>query len=118
MTTPIGQKIEEIAKELCEEKVDLPRALQRVAEVCLLERRDTADNIARLVERWHYKKGGYTELAHVIRVTAGRVICDGCNVRPPWEHRCHGDEAVTVGGDRIPLPCGCVECAEARRLFG
>lgn len=18
-------------------------------------------------------------------------VCDGCNVRPPWEHRCHGE---------------------------
>jgi len=19
------------------------------------------------------------------------VLCDGCNVREPWEHRCHGE---------------------------
>lgn len=31
--------------------------------------------------------------------------CDGCNVRQPWEHRCHGE------------PCPCEECAEERRLF-
>lgn len=27
-------------------------------------------------------------------------ICDGCNVREPWEHRCHGE------------PCQCEECAD------
>lgn len=27
-------------------------------------------------------------------------ICDGCNVREPWEHRCHGE------------PCRCAECHE------
>lgn len=29
------------------------------------------------------------------------AICDGCNVRPPWEHRCHGQ------------PCPCNDCREA-----
>lgn len=33
-------------------------------------------------------------------------LCDGCNVREPWEHRCHGE------------PCTCPECREERRLFG
>jgi hypothetical protein len=34
------------------------------------------------------------------------MICDGCNVRGGWEHRCHG------------APCPCEECREADRLFG
>jgi hypothetical protein len=33
-------------------------------------------------------------------------LCDGCNVREPFEHRCHG------------APCPCEECREADRLFG
>jgi hypothetical protein len=36
----------------------------------------------------------------------GRALCDGCNVREPYEHRCHG------------VPCPCEECREADRLFG
>lgn len=118
MTTPIGQKLEEVLAAICKEPVDSPRVMQLVAEALLLERRDVADRVAALVEQWHVKKGGYGELAHVIRLTGGRIICDGCNVRGNWEHRCHGIEAVTVGGERVPLPCHCAPCAEARRLFG
>lgn len=33
-------------------------------------------------------------------------ICDGCDVRDPWEHRCHGE------------PCACEDCREERRIFG
>lgn len=33
-------------------------------------------------------------------------LCDGCDVRGNWEHRCHGE------------PCPCEECREADRLFG
>jgi DNA (cytosine-5)-methyltransferase 1 len=33
-------------------------------------------------------------------------LCDGCNVRGAWEHRCHGE------------PCSCPDCREERRLFG
>lgn len=35
-----------------------------------------------------------------------RTLCDGCDVREPFEHRCHGES------------CSCLECAEERRLFG
>lgn len=45
--------------------------------------------------------------AHMTRQEYGHtMICDGCNVREPWEHRCHGK------------PCPCEECREADRLFG
>lgn len=37
---------------------------------------------------------------------SAKRLCDGCNVREPFEHRCHG------------LPCPCQECREADRLFG
>ncbi len=37
------------------------------------------------------------------------TICDGCNVRPPFEHRCHGSRAV-VRGEQTGEPCRCVEC--------
>lgn len=32
-------------------------------------------------------------------------LCDGCNVRAPWEHRCHG---ATV--------CDCPECREIEAM--
>lgn len=31
------------------------------------------------------------------------MICDGCNVRPPWEHRCSG------------AGCECPDCREVER---
>lgn len=39
------------------------------------------------------------------------TICDGCNVRKPWEHRCHGPRAF-VNGERVGLPCECQQCRE------
>jgi hypothetical protein len=36
-------------------------------------------------------------------------LCDGCNVRGAWEHRCHGEQA-TVRGERTDRPCTCAEC--------
>lgn len=33
------------------------------------------------------------------------ALCDGCAVRDPWEHRCHGG------------PCPCPECREERCIF-
>jgi len=36
------------------------------------------------------------------------LICDGCNVREPWEHRCHGNNA-SISGIRIGVPCMCNE---------
>lgn len=30
-------------------------------------------------------------------------VCDGCNVQPPHEHRCHGANQGPV--------CGCIECS-------
>jgi hypothetical protein len=33
-------------------------------------------------------------------------LCDGCNVRSPWEHRCHD------GSGKIS--CACVQCREMR----
>lgn len=40
---------------------------------------------------------------------ASRVICDGCNVLPPHEHRCHGARAQ-VKGEPAGKPCECPEC--------
>lgn len=33
------------------------------------------------------------------------MLCDGCNVREPWEHKCFGPQ------------CSCEECKEERELF-
>lgn len=38
-------------------------------------------------------------------VTESGYLCDGCNVREPFEHRCHGDD----GG----RSCECPECVVA-----
>lgn len=41
------------------------------------------------------------------------MICDGCNVNKPWEHRCHGIEKIARFGDILPTACECPECREA-----
>lgn len=38
-----------------------------------------------------------------------QIICDGCNVRPPHEHKCHGDECQ-VKGVSVGLACECPLC--------
>lgn len=38
------------------------------------------------------------------------VICDGCNVRQRWEHRCHGGYNVLVMGQRYHGHCECRDC--------
>jgi hypothetical protein len=37
------------------------------------------------------------------------VICDGCNVRGNWEHRCHGTRSV-VAGEQTNKQCQCPDC--------
>ncbi|HAG27773.1 TPA: hypothetical protein DCG61_03255 [Patescibacteria group bacterium] len=37
------------------------------------------------------------------------IICDGCNVHEPYEHRCHGADQISIGGEIHAGPCGC-EC--------
>lgn len=46
-------------------------------------------------------------------------LCDGCAVRKPWEHRCHGLDApeIVVHGERVRGPCECSECQEAETEF-
>ncbi len=44
------------------------------------------------------------------------VICDGCNVREPFEHRCHGYRSV-VRGESTDKICECKDCREADLLF-
>ena len=40
-----------------------------------------------------------------------QILCDGCNVRSPHEHRCHGtDGPITVRGDSINAGCRCEPC--------
>ncbi len=38
-------------------------------------------------------------------------LCAGCNVREPFEHRCHG---ANCSCDMCEAPCTCVECEEER----
>ncbi len=44
------------------------------------------------------------------------IICDGCNVREPFEHRCHGYSSV-VYGEQTNKICGCRECREQDLRF-
>jgi len=37
------------------------------------------------------------------------LICDGCNVRGSWEHRCHGDTPF-VSGEPVEGKCECPDC--------
>ncbi len=37
------------------------------------------------------------------------VICDGCDVEQPFEHRCHNERAV-VRGEQKDEKCLCVNC--------
>lgn len=43
------------------------------------------------------------------------VICDGCNVREPFEHRCHGEQSVVMG-EQTGKPCECQPCRELEAL--
>src|SRR5208282_1618027 len=43
------------------------------------------------------------------------IICDGCSVREPWEHRCHGSNSY-VNGERTGLSCECPDCSDAGRM--
>jgi len=54
---------------------------------------------------------GISRSAHGGQPKAENVICDGCNVRDPWEHRCHGKEAV-VREEQTYKPCECPRCKE------
>jgi len=52
------------------------------------------------------------------------MICDGCNVREPFEHRCHSTSGsgrtipeMVVRGERVPRACECEPCREEDRIF-
>lgn len=49
------------------------------------------------------------------------ILCDGCNVREPFEHRCHGYSAprIQVAGEWVNASCECEDCtAPAPRTEG
>lgn len=37
------------------------------------------------------------------------IICDGCNIREPFEHKCHGKNAI-VRGEQTNRSCECQVC--------
>lgn len=37
------------------------------------------------------------------------VVCDGCRVKFPFEHRCHGENAFVLGF-ATGKPCECPTC--------
>ena len=43
------------------------------------------------------------------------TICDGCNVRPLFEHRCH-DDCIVVAGVQTERKCECPFCFVSRNL--
>jgi hypothetical protein len=42
-----------------------------------------------------------------------KKICDGCNVRGAWEHRCHIHNIV-IKGEHTKFDCECQPCKESR----
>lgn len=43
-----------------------------------------------------------------------QFLCGGCNVREPWEHRCHSNHGqVCLCDDCLGRRCRCQECREA-----
>ena len=48
--------------------------------------------------------------------TEPEIICDGCNVKDGWEHRCHGDRAMVLGVQTL-RPCECKECRELEAVY-
>lgn len=47
--------------------------------------------------------------------TVQPIICDGCNVRGSWEHRCHGRKSV-VQGEQTGKQCQCPDCFVVNEL--
>ena len=43
------------------------------------------------------------------------LICDGCNVREPFEHRCHGSR-MQVRGENVSGACECEGCSPMPNL--
>lgn len=56
-----------------------------------------------------------SEHRHRTITARDEVICDGCAVVPPHEHRCHGRDAF-VGGNRVRQACECSLCGNCPRL--
>ena len=52
---------------------------------------------------------GFPKQATISKSEPKLLICDGCNVRAPFEHRCHGDRAF-VNGEATGKPCQCEDC--------
>ncbi len=54
-----------------------------------------------------------TETKLLTRATERKtpVICDGCAVRPPHEHKCHV-QPIMVCGERTEVKCECPLCNE------
>lgn len=48
--------------------------------------------------------------------TDEKIICDGCNVRGSWEHRCHGSHSMIMGV-QTNKPCECEKCEEMREII-
>ncbi len=59
-------------------------------------------------EQWFEKYGDAAIKQH-----KSLILCDGCNVRKGWEHRCHNVGFVSyimVKGERHYHRCDCQEC--------
>ncbi len=72
------------------------RKIARTQEILFPE---TADAVAFLLETMSGK----------------RLICDGCNVRVPFEHRCHGIRSE-VNGVQTGRQCECDDCFVVNEL--
>jgi len=55
--------------------------------------------------------GMYNERPDKAPSAPTKVLCDGCNVNPPFEHRCHGRKTMIMGQATNKI-CQCQECRE------
>lgn len=45
------------------------------------------------------------------------ILCDGCRVQRPFEHRCHGEHSAIMG-EQTGRRCECRECLEFKTRCG
>lgn len=84
--------------------------------VCPASQQDGRDGAIKARQVAAFVRGDFTRrpgywlyFASTLKVnTIRKDVCDGCNVKEPWEHRCHGDDAVVLG-ERVGGPCRCTD---------
>ena len=79
---------------------------------------DVKKKIVRTVEIMQLKtvNSAITFLLYSFIPESLTILCDGCNVNRPFEHRCHRGRAM-VNGEQTGRPCQCAECFVVEHLL-